>query len=198
MATNASKRTGLILVILLLIVVAFFAVNYNSLVKKEEQVKLTWSDLQSAYQRRGDLVPNLVSVVKAGTDYEKQTLQQLAEARAKAAQVTVGSAEPTPGNYTNQEKAQAEVANSVNRIIAVVENYPDLKGTKSFLYLQSQLEGTERRIKVARNDFNASVADYNQKVRSFPSSIVAKLTGYHVKEGFSAEAGADQSPEIKF
>ena len=198
MATNASKRTGLILVILLLIVAAFFAVNYNSLVKKEEQVKLKWNDLQSAYQRRGDLVPNLVSVVKAGTDYEKQTLRQLAEARAKAAQVTVGAAEPTPGNFANQEKAQAEVANSVNRIIAVVENYPDLKGTKNFLYLQSQLEGTERRIKVARNDFNASVADYNQKVRSFPSSIVAKLTGYHVKEGFSAEAGADQSPEIKF
>jgi len=198
MATNASKRTGLILVILLLIVAVFFAVNYNSLVKKEEQVKLKWNDLQSAYQRRGDLVPNLVSVVKAGTDYEKQTLRQLAEARAKAAQVTVGAAEPTPGNFANQEKAQAEVANSVNRIIAVVENYPDLKGTKNFLYLQSQLEGTERRIKVARNDFNASVADYNQKVRSFPSSIVAKLAGYHVKEGFSAEAGADQSPEIKF
>jgi LemA protein len=198
MATNTSRRTGLILVILLLIVAAFFATNYNSLVKKEEQVKLKWSDLQSAYQRRGDLVPNLVSVVKSSSDYEKQTLQQLAEARAKAAQVTVSATEPNNNNYTNQEKTQAEVANSVNRIIAVVENYPDLKGTKNFLYLQSQLEGTERRIKVARNDFNAAVADYNQKVRSFPASIVAKVMGYKPKEGFSAEPGSDQSPEIKF
>ena len=109
---------------------------------------MKWNDLQSAYQRRGDLVPNLVSVVKAGTDYEKQTLQQLAEARAKAAQV-MGAAEPTSGNFANQEKAQAEVANSVNRIIAVVENYPDLKGTKNFLIskvnLKERKEGSKWR-----------------------------------------------------
>ena len=198
MANPSSKKSGIILVVVLLILAALFATGYNGLVKKDEQVKLKWSDLQSAYQRRSDLVPNLVSVVKSSSDYEKTTLTQLAAARANAAQVTVNAAEANHANYTNQEKAQGEVTNSMNRIIAVVENYPDLKGTKNFLYLQSQLEGTERRIKMARNAFNGVVADYNQSVRRFPSSIVATLMGYKMKEGFTSDAGAQQSPEIKF
>ncbi len=199
MAIIQSRKQWLIIfLILLVIVVGFIAFTYNRLVSHDELVKMNWGNLQTTYQRRGDLIPNLVSVVKGASDYEKQTLQQLVEARAKAGQVISNVKDPSFDNYSRQEQTQEEVVNSVNRVIAVVENYPDLKGTKNFLYLQSQLEGTERRIKVARDDFNAAVAEYNKTVRSFPSSFVASLFGYPAKEGFKSDSGAEKAPEIKF
>jgi LemA protein len=198
MASTQNRKLWPILLIILAIVAAYAGITYNRLVKEDENVKLNWGNLQNTYQRRIDLVPNLASVVKASSEYEKQTLQELTEARAKAAQVTLNAGSASQENYNRQEQAQAEVANSTNRVIAVIEKYPDLKSTKSYSDLQSQLEGTERRIKVARNDFNAAVAQYNKLVRSFPSSVVASLFGYKPKEGFKSEAGAESAPEIKF
>ncbi|MBS1597584.1 MAG: LemA family protein [Bacteroidetes bacterium] len=197
MATNQRSRVWLILVSILVILSIYIGVTYNKLVKQDENVKLNWGNLQNSYQRRLDLTPNLVAVVKASSDYEKQTLEQLAAARAKAMQVTTtGTADIN--SYNAQEQAQGEVANSINRVIGVIERYPDLKTTKSFVYLQSQLEGTERRIKTSRNDFNLSVANYNKMVRGFPSNIAASVFGFKAKEGFKADAGSENAPEVKF
>ena len=198
MANTSSRRIWLILLVVLAILGIYFASVNNKLVKEEENVKLTWANLQTTYQRRMDLVPSLVAVVKGSTDYEKQTLQQITEARSKAAQVSVNVGAATAENFSRQEQAQAEVATSTKRAIGGIENDADIKSTKSFGELQSQLEGTERRIKVARNDFNGAVAQYNKLVRSFPSSLPATLFGYKTKEGFKSEVGAETAPEIKF
>ena len=188
----------MIVIIILVILSIYIGVTYNRLVKQDENVKLNWGNLQNSYQRRLDLTPNLVSVVKASSEYEKQTLEQLAEARSKAAQIATTINSVSPGNYNAQEQAQGDVANSINRVIAVIEKYPDLKTTKSFVYLQSQLEGTERRIKTSRNDFNLSVAEYNKMVRGFPSNIAASIFGFASKEGFKSDVGSENPPEVKF
>ncbi|MGB8194963.1 MAG: LemA family protein [Chitinophagaceae bacterium] len=193
------RNRGLLLLLggIVVIIVIFLLTTYNSLVGQEENVKRYWGDLNTTYQRRNDLVPSLVAVVKANSDYEKKVLTQVAEARAKAAQLNI-SGGVNLQNYQQLEAAQGEVTTSMNRAIAVVESYPDLKGTQAFSNLQSQLEGTERRIKLARKDFNGAVATYNQKVRSFPSNLAAGLFGFRAKEGFEAVAGAQQAPEINF
>ena len=192
------NKVWLFVIAILVIIALYTGTTYNKLVKQDENVKLTWGNLQNAYQRRLDLTPNLVSAVKGSSDFERQTLQQVTEARSKAMQVAVTATGVSPENYKKQEEAQAEVANSVNRVIGVIEKYPDLQSSKNFLYLQSQLEGTERRIKVSRNDFNGAVASYNMKVRRFPSSIVARLFGFKSKEGFTSDPGAETAPEVKF
>jgi LemA protein len=190
--------TGLIIVgAVLLFAVIFVITTYNSIVKKEEKVKQQWAEVQSTYQRRLDLVPNLVNTVKGVADFESSTLEQIAAARAEALSVRSAD-ELTAENVNAQQRAQDNLANAANRLIVVVEKYPTLKGTAAYSGLQTQLEGTERRIKVARNDFNAAVADYNKQVRNFPGNIVAGLFGYKPKEGFVAAAGSDQSVEIKF
>ena len=197
MKTNRSRIwliSGFVLVVLLF----YFGVAYNGLVRSEEHVKQNWGDLQATYQRRADLIPSLVSVVKGTSDYEKQTLEDVMNARAKAQELTISTSAGDYSGYQHVEAAQAQVVQSVNRLIAVAEKYPDLKSTKSYLYLQTQLEGTERRVKVSRNDFNSSVADYNKKVRQFPSSIVAKIFGFTPKEGFSSDVNAENPPEVKF
>jgi LemA protein len=198
MAINQRNRVWVIVVAVLVILSAYAAVTYNKLIKQDEKVKLTWGDLQNTYQRRMDLTPALVAVVKGSSDYEKQTLEQVTTARAKAMQVSVNATGVSAESYNKQEQAQADMVNSINRIIGVIERYPDLKSTKNFLYLQSQLEGTERRIKVARHDFNAAVAQYNTSVRGFPSSVVASFLGFKPKEGFRSDAGAETAPEVKF
>lgn len=182
---------------IVVILVIYLLTTYNGLVNSDENVKRYWGDLQTTYQRRTDLIPNLVSVVKATSEFEKGVMVKVAEARAKAANVSV-SADVNFQNFQQIEAVQGELASSVNQAIAVAENYPNLKATKSFSALQSQLEGTERRIKVARKDFNTAVADYNTRVRKFPSNIAAGLFGFRSKEGFTADAGADRAPEIIF
>jgi len=192
------KYTGLVIagaVILLLVI--FMVSTYNSLVKKEEKVKQQWSEVQSTYQRRLDLVPNLVNTVKGVSDFEQSTLEQIAAARGEALSGMSNDA-LTAENYTAQQRAQDNLAIATNRLIVVIEKYPTLKGTAAYAGLQTQLEGTERRIKVARNDFNAAVADYNKQVRGFPGNLVAGLLGYKPKDGFEAVAGSDKSVEIKF
>jgi LemA protein len=197
MANKPGKKLWLIVLIVIALLAIFFYTTYNSLVRQQENVTKTWNNVQSDYQRRLDLIPNLVSAVKASSDYEKETLVKLIEARTKAAQLNV-TGSPTYDNYKKTEEANGEVAASANRVIAVIEKYPDLKTANSFVRLQDQLIGTERRIKFSRKDFNEAVMGYNKTVRSFPSSIAAKLFVFSIKEGFTADTGTDKAPEINF
>ena len=190
------RYTGYIVGAILILLGIYIIVTYNSLVKKEEKVKQQWSEVQSTYQRRLDLVPNLVNVVKGVSDFEQSTLEKIAAARsnALAGRTDVISAE----NYDKQRILQDSLAAATNRLIILIEKYPVLKGTTAYSGLQTQLEGTERRIKVARNDFNESVAEYNTTVRGGSSLLVAKLFGFKPREGFQAVAGSDKVVEIKF
>ncbi len=192
-----SKNVLYIIGGLLLLCALFFVPAYNSLVKKDEKVKQQWSEVQNAYQRRLDLVPNLVNTVKGGADFESTTLEQIAAARAKAQSVSV-TTNADPATFARQTAAQNELAGATNRLLIQVENYPQLRGTQAFKDLQVQLEGTERRIKFARKDFNEAVADYNQSARSFPTSLVASVTGFKSRNGFTADAGAEKTVDIKF
>lgn len=199
MNLNQRNKVWVVIVALLAIVLIYTGVTYNSLVKQDENVNLTWGNLQNAYQRRLDLIPNLVIVVKGSSDYERQTLQELADARANAQKAIIDTSGGLEmNNYRRQEQAQAAMVLSINKVIAIVEKYPDLQSTKSYTNFQVQLVGTERRIKVSRDDFNASVASYNKAVRGFPSDIPAGLFGFRAKEGFQSQSGAETPPEVKF
>lgn len=191
------KKGWLLLVILLLIPAIWLTMSYNRLVAQDEAVNKYIAELQATYQRRIDLLPNLVNVVKANSEFEKTVLQQVTEARALAAQVSSANIRDA-GGLKQLEGTQANLAVAANRLLAVIENYPNLKATEAFIKLQTQIEGTERRIKVARKDFNASVQSYNSLVRSFPTSLAARIFGFSIKEGFTADPGAAQPPEIKF
>lgn len=197
MAATSGKKYWLTALVIIALLAIFFYTSYNGLVAKDEAVTKTWNNLQSDYQRRGDLIPNLVGAVKASSDYEKETLTKLIEARANASKVNVNGS-PAYDDFVKSENAQAAVATSANRVIAVIEKYPELKTTNAFVRLQDQLIGTERRIKFSRKDFNDAVMNYNKSVRSFPSSIAASLFGFKVKEGFTAQAGTEKAPEINF
>jgi LemA protein len=191
------RKAGLIVGAVLAVMIIAMIVIYNSLVKTSEKVNQQWSEVQNTYQRRLELVPNLVNVVKGVSEFEQETLRKIAEARSKALS-GLSNNELTAENYHDQVRLQDSLAAATNRLIAVVEKYPDLKGTEAYAGLQVQLEGTERRIKVARNDFNEAVAIYNNKVRSFPANIVAGLFGFDKKKGFEADAGSNKAVEIKF
>lgn len=191
------KKGWLWLVILLLVPAIWLIFTYNKLVVQEESVSKYIAELQATYQRRLDLLPNLVSVVKANSEFEKTVLQQVTEARALAAQVSSSNITDAEG-FKQMEGTQGQLAVAANRLLAVIENYPELRATDAYVKLQTQIEGSERRIKIARNDFNGAVKSYNQEVRSFPTNVAAGLFGFKVKEGFTADAGAAQPPEIKF
>ncbi len=195
---NNKRYSGYIIGGIIILLGLYVMVTFNSLVKKEEKVKLQWNEVQNAYQRRTDFIPNVVNVVKGQADFEQTTLIKVTEARAKVQSVNISSGEVSADKYNQQVAAQDELANATNRLMITVEKYPELKGTAAFEGLQTQLEGTERRIKVARKDFNGAIAEYNSSVKSFPTKIVAGVLGFHPKEGFQSDAGADKSVEIKF
>ena len=195
---NKKSYAGYIAGGIIVLLGIFVMVTYNGLVKKEEKVKQQWSEVNNSYQRRLDLVPNLVNVVKGQADFEKGTLEKIAEARAKASSAIATTGEPTAENINATNNAQNELASAANRFIAVVERYPDLKGTEAFRGLQTQLEGPERRVKFARKDFNEAVQAYNGTVRSFPANLVAGMLGFQTKTSFQSDAGADKAVEIKF
>lgn len=184
---------GGVLVLLGIIVMT----TYNGLVKKEEAIKKQWAEVQSTYQRRLDLIPNLVNVVKGVSDFEQTTLLKITEARSNALK-GLSNTEATADNIKQQQRLQDSVAVATNRLIIQIEKYPNLKGTDAYSGLQTQLAGTERRILVARQDFNESVATYNKKVRGFPTNIIAGIFGFRAKEGFTADAGTDKAVEISF
>jgi LemA protein len=192
------KRYLFIIVGFLIVLSIFFIVTYNSLVRREETVKKQWNEVQTTYQRRLDLIPSLVNVVKGQTDFESTTLLQITEARNKAASVNISSGDIAAAKYNEQSKVQDDLASAANKLLISLEAFPTLKGTAAFAGLQAQLEGTERRIKFARKDFNEAIADYNNSVRNFPAKIVAGIFGFKAKEGFQSDAGADKSVEIKF
>lgn len=192
------RYTGYIIGGLLVVVGIFLIITYNTLVKKEVRMQTQWSEVQNAYQRRLDLIPNLINTVKGAAGFEQNVLTEIAAARSKAQSINIDSANVDAAKFQEQSAAQNGLANASNKIIITIERYPELKGTESFLALQTDLLGTERRIKVARKDFNEAVRDYNSSVRSFPTSVVAGLFGFKAKDGFTADAGSDKATEIKF
>lgn len=191
--------------IVLLSILAFILVlggcacnGFNSLVKLDENVKLMWNNVQSNYQRRLDLIPNLVNTVKGAANFEQETLTGVVAARAKATSVQISADNLTPEKLAEFQRAQAGVTSTLGRLLAVAENYPDLKATQNFKDLQAQLEGTENRINNSRRDFNIAIQDYNTAVRRFPNNIIAGMFNFSVKEGFKADEGAEKAPEVKF
>ena len=172
--------------------------SYNGLVGKQEDVGLAWGNVESDYQRRADLIPNLVNTVKGYANFEQETLTKVIEARASATQVKIDASNLTPENIAAFQQAQGGLSSALGRLLAVAESYPDLKANQNFLDLQAQLEGTENRINVSRQRFNDSVNTYNKSRRSFPTVIFASLFGFGEKGYFKADAGSEKAPEVKF
>ena len=185
-------------ILLIMAAMSISSCGYNSIVKMDEDTKAKWGAVQSQYQRRADLIPNLVSTVKGVANFEKSTLTEVAEARAKATSVQVDASKLTPETVQKYQQAQGELSTALGRLLSVTENYPTLRANENFTALQGQLEGTENRISVARMDFNSSVQAYNGKIRSFPSNLTAKMFGFTPKGYFEAEANAQKAPKVEF
>ena len=169
--------------------------TYNGLIKKQEAMTTAWGQVENVYQRRADLVPNLVALVKNYAEYEQGTLIAVTEARTRATSVKVNTDNFDDLEFTSYESAQRELGNSLNRLLVTIENYPDLKANEEYLTLQAQLAGCENRILTERNRFNETAKDYNQSIRKFPNNLVAKLCGFERRPYFEADAGADKVPE---
>ena len=196
---SIKKNLGWIIPVGILVVVVLWAIGgYNGMVKMDEQVQNSWANVETQYQRRADLIPNLVSTVKGYAKHEQQTLEDVVKARSEATQVKVDSENLTPEKLAAFQKAQSGVSSALGRLLAVAENYPDLKANQNFLELQSQLEGTENRITVARKDFNDTAKSYNQAIRQFPKNILAGMFGFEKKSYFEAEAGSEKAPKVEF
>lgn len=195
----STKYLTLIVVVIFIVLLGGCGCNgYNNMVKLDENTKGKWGNVQSEYQRRTDLIPNLVSTVKGAANFEQTTLTNVIQARANATQVKIDANDLSPEKVAEFQKAQGAVSSSLSRLLAVVENYPDLKATQNFRDLQAQLEGTENRIKVSRNDFNESVQDYNSTIRRFPNNLFAGAFNFKTKGYFTSDPGADKAPDVKF
>ncbi|MBL7968014.1 MAG: LemA family protein [Prolixibacteraceae bacterium] len=195
------KKTWIILaVVALLLLLAYSSIknSYNSMVVAEEGVTAQWSQVENVYQRRTDLIPNLVNTVKGYADFEKETLTQVIEARAKATQVTVDPTKLDAQSIQKFQEAQTGLSSALGRLMVVMEKYPDLKANQGFLDLQAQLEGTENRITVERQKFNESAQSYNTLIRKFPKNIFAGMFGFEKKAYFEAEKGAEKAPQVQF
>jgi len=187
-----------IVVIAIFAIYRFFAGNYNQMVAQGEGVTKAWQDVESDYQRRLDLIPNLVNTVKGYAEFEKSTLTAVIEARAQATQVKVDANNITPEALQNFQAAQGQLTSSLSRLLVTVEQYPDLKANQNFLELQAELAGTENRIKVARNKFNQAVQEYNTSVKTFPRNIFAGMFGFGPRSYFESDEAASKAPEVKF
>ncbi len=194
------SRTKVILIVLavVLITVLWAGKAYNKFISKSEDVKNAWADVESVYQRRSDLIPNLVKTVQGAADFEKGTLESVINARNQATNVQLNADELTPENMAKFQKAQDNLSGSLNRLMVVVERYPELKATQNFQDLQAQLEGTENRISVERQKYNKVVNEYNTAIKSFPKNMIAKMFGFTEKAPFAAIEGADRAPEVDF
>jgi len=193
------KNVGLIVVILAILLLGGCGCSgYNTMVSQDQNVKGKWGNVQSEYQRRSDLIPNLVATVKGAANFEQETLTKVIEARAKATQTTVDPANLTPENIAKFQQAQGELSSSLGRLLVTVERYPELKANANYQALQAQLEGTENRIKVSRNDYNTSVQTFNTTVKSFPNNIFAGIFNFKEKGYFTADAGSDKAPTVDF
>lgn len=195
------KKGTIILICVLgfvLLLIGIFISKYNNLVTMSEDVDAKWANVESVYQRRADLIPNLVNTVKGYAAHEETTLQAVTDARTRATSITIDPATATPEEMEAWMAAQNELGGALGRLIAVAESYPDLKASQNFLQLQAQLEGTENRISVERQNYNKAVKEYNVAVRRFPSNIVASMFGFEPKTMFEAQAGAEVAPVVEF
>lgn len=194
------RRSMPLLIILGIVVLLLFwgCGQYNGLVTTDETVKKSWNDVQSQYQRRADLIPNLVNTVKGEANFERGTLNDVINARARATSMQVSPENLTPENIEKFQQAQGQLSGALSRLLVTVEQYPNLRANDAFRNLQTQLEGTENRIAVARNDFNAKVQDYNTQVRRFPAAIFAGMMGFHPRAGFTADPGSQNAPKVDF
>ncbi|MGZ3873887.1 MAG: LemA family protein [Mucilaginibacter sp.] len=191
-------RNLLIVLGVIIVICLIGSCSYNGMVTKDENVKAKWGAVQSQYQRRSDLIPNLVATVKGAANFEKSTLVEVTNARARATSIQVDPTKLDPATIQKYQAAQGQLSTALGRLLVASENYPTLRSNENFTALQTQLEGTENRINVARLDFNTAVQDYNTTVRSFPAVITAKIFGFNEKGSFSAEAGADKAPKVAF
>ena len=188
-----------VLVLGAIVVLALWAVpKYNGLVKSQESVETAWGNVESSYQRRADLIPNLVETVKGYAKHEQETFEKVTEARTNATSIKIDPSNLTPEELQKYQAAQGDVTSALSRLIAISESYPDLKASENFKDLQTQLEGTENRINKARNDFNEVAKEYNTKRRTFPTNIIAGLFGFGDKPYFQAQEGADKAPKVDF
>ena len=193
------KNKGLIITIVVIVLVALWGISsYNGLVGMDENVSNKWANVETQYQRRSDLIPNLVNTVKGYAKHESQTLEAVMAASSQATQVKIDPSNCTPQQLAAYQKAQGDVTTALGKLLAITENYPDLKANQNFLELQSQLEGTENRINVARKDFNDSAKKYNTSLRRFPRNIIASMFGFEKRNYFEAEAGAEKAPKVEF
>ena len=193
------KKALLIVVAAVVVIGMMFAGSYNGLVQLEEKVSSAWAQVESVYQRRLDLIPNLVETVKGYAAHESSTLEAVVQARANATRVTLpASAVSDPAQFAKFQESQSALSGALGRLLAVAENYPDLKANQNFLELQAQLEGTENRIAVERMRFNETARLFNTKLRQFPTNILGGLFGFKMKEYFKADAAAQAAPKVKF
>ncbi|MBO6573972.1 MAG: LemA family protein [Rhodothermales bacterium] len=197
------RSTGTLVIVFIVLVVGFAGCagcgTYNGLVAQEERVEQSWGDVETSYQRRADLIPNLVRTVQGAADFEQETLESVTNARARATSINVSLDDLNdPARVQEYLAAQSALGSSLGRLIAVAESYPQLTATAAFQDLQTQLEGTENRINTARRDYNDAVRQYNTRVRQFPGSIIASITGFERRTPFEAEAGAEAAPTVEF
>ncbi|MBQ8361102.1 MAG: LemA family protein [Bacteroidaceae bacterium] len=186
------------LLVALIALVGLNSCGYNTMTEKEEAVNKAWSNVENQYQRRSDLIPNLVNTVKGYAQHEQTTLSAVLEARSKATQITVNAEDLTPEKLKEYQEAQGQVTSALGKLLAITEAYPDLKANENFKELQAQLEGTENRISVERRNFNEVVGDYNTYIRKFPQNIIAGLFGFDKRAYFEAEAGSEKAPTVEF
>ena len=186
------------LLVALVALVSLNSCGYNTMTEKEEAVNKAWSNVENQYQRRSDLIPNLVNTVKGYAQHEQSTLTAVLEARSKATQITVNADDLTPEKLKEYQAAQGQVTSALGKLLAITEAYPDLKANENFKELQAQLEGTENRISVERRNFNEIVGDYNTYIRKFPQNIIASIFGFEKRAYFEAEAGSEKAPKVEF
>ena len=193
------KKVSIIIIVAVAAIIAIWAVSgYNSLVGMDENVSNQWANVETQYQRRADLIPNLVNTVKGYAAHEKDTLEGGIAARSQATQIKVDPTDLTPEKLAEYQKAQGQLATALGKLLAITENYPDLKANQNFLELQAQLEGTENRINVARKNFNDAAKAYNTTIRRFPKNILAGMFGFDKRAYFEAAEGAEQAPQVQF
>ena len=193
------KKVTIIIIVAVVAIIAIWAVSgYNSLIGMDENVSNQWANVETQYQRRANLIPNLVNTVKGYAAHEKETLEGVIAARSQATQIKVDPTDLTPEKLAEYQKAQGQLATALGKLLAITENYPDLKANQNFLELQAQLEGTENRINVARKNFNDAAKTYNTTIRRFPKNILAGMFGFDKRAYFEAAEGAEQAPQVQF
>ncbi len=192
------SKVSIVVIAVVIVIVGWFFLAYNSLVSKDEAVTAEWQNVETTYQRRADLIPNLVNTVKGYAQHESETLQEVVDARAKATSINIDPSKVTPEEFAKYQEAQNGVSGALGKLLAVAEAYPDLKASQNFIELQAQLEGTENRIAVARKNYNDKTKEFNAAIRRIPNNIIASVAGLSARSYFEATEGAEKAVEVNF